>query len=147
MFDEGGRKTRFAQYDEAATCCALDLALPIIERAPGLETGFMRKRYAKVYPLRDGVEPFHYEIDANEDKFWSVGYPKDRRTATWYAIPQNTWLCLGVDNSVIQSAVSKQGKEQQSTNALTVSISRHSEDAPSHGKLDLRWNGVIASWS
>jgi len=43
--------------------------------------------------------------------------------------------------------VSKQGKEQQSTNALTVSISRHSEDAPSHGKLDLRWNGVIASWS
>lgn len=146
VFDEGGCKTRFAQYDEAATRCALDLALPIIERTPGLETGFMRKEYARRFALRDGVEPFHYEIDANEDKFWLAGYPKARRTATWHPTPPRTWLCLDADDPVTQAAiqnVSKQGK--LATNVLTVSINRYKPSTPSYGKLDLRWNGVVAS--
>jgi len=150
VFDEGGRKTRFAQYDEDATRHHIRQALPIIERQSELETAFMRKKYAKCFALRDGAAPFQYELDVAQGRFWLA---HDKKPAlnpmTWHPAPPCTWLCLDADDPVvqdaIQSAVSKQGKEQQSTNALTVSISRHSEDAPSHGKLDLRWNGVIAS--
>lgn len=156
VFDEGGRKTRFEACDEAATRRVIDLALPIIERRPNLETGFMRKRYADAYPLRDGLEPFHYEIDVAEDKFWLANVKNPARNPmTWHPVPPNTWLCLGANDPAVKAAASamKEGKrkedasanDKRASSAWTVSIRRHDGKAAGHAKLDLHWNGAVAS--
>ncbi|MDO8274440.1 MAG: hypothetical protein Q7T22_02815, partial [Serpentinimonas sp.] len=149
VFDEGegGRKTRFAACDEAATRHHIRLAKPIIERQSSQETAFMRKEYASRFPLRDKTEPFHYELDPAKGVFWLANDQKPARNPmTWHPIPENTWLCMTEEESVVKDAAKQAGAQgRKASSAWTVSINRYDRNTPSHAKLDLHWNGVVAS--
>lgn len=94
VFDEGGQKTRFAEYDEAAIAKHTEEALPIIERRQGYETHFMLCKFAEKFPLRDRKRQQRLLIDLDQQKFqyepsntWHGEVKLDRDVSrTWLTI-------------------------------------------------------------
>ena len=73
VFDDGGRKTLFAQCDENAVSLQIARARPVLERANGYQTHFMFDSFAAEYPLRDSPRRTEYGLDLVEGKFHLIG--------------------------------------------------------------------------
>ena len=91
IFDEGGRKTTFARYDEDAVAWTTEKVLPVLKRSPGYAMHFMMREYAKNFPLRDGRRDPSYAV--NDEVFYAMDNPRAQHQAIWRPTAPNTWLC------------------------------------------------------
>jgi CRISPR-associated endonuclease/helicase Cas3 len=130
VFDEGGRKTTFARYDEDAVSMTLNKVLPVLRRDAGFEAHFMLKKYASEFPLRDGAVSLQYEVDLQKEVFFLAGEDEKIGDAFWRAVPDRTWLCP--DMSVLAELAKETGR-------------LHCDLEVAEKRIEIQWNGIIMS--
>lgn len=143
VFDEGGRQTRFAQYDEAAIRHHIRYALPVIERVNGRQTHFMAKDFEDRFPLRDGSPRIVYALDPDHSRYFLDNDPRkpagnlrdktgekdlgDARTRMWL-VPDLQTLQQGLDGA---------GHAR-----LMVERANDASHATPIQRIDVTWHGV-----
>lgn len=139
VFDEGGRQTRFAQFDEDAVRFHIDRAMPVIARDSGYETHFMLHQFAKDFPLRDSLPKTVYVLDLDRGKFAldsNPGVP-----IGFLRVPKNNppgiWLtrCL----RILASNLSPQGKQLR----IVRTEYERGTQAAGISEIEVTWNGVV----
>lgn len=126
VFDDAGRKTKFARYDEEAIAGTIAQVLPVLRRTPGYAMHFMMRDYAEKFPLRDGQISLQYIIDREAQAFFlSSDLRQHKGTVSWETIPDRTWLCEWVEG-VNRAHFSAE------TNPKQLPIER----------VDVLWNGI-----
>jgi len=128
VFDEDGRKTTFARYDEDAVSMTINKVLPVLRRDAGFEAHFMLKKYASDFPLRDGAVSLRYEVDLQKEVFFLAGEDEKEGDAFWRAVPDRTWLCP--DMSVLAELAKETGR-------------LHCDSDVAEKRIEIQWNGII----
>jgi CRISPR-associated endonuclease/helicase Cas3 len=128
VFDVNGRKVLFSARDEYSIKQQIEKAMKVINREHGHETGFMLKKYASAYPLREGAQPEIFLI--KDGGFYKSRDPSDRcgEARVKPLNPENSWLCpadlepLSREDGSVDVAI---GRSQQSSTVSRIVIEWH----------------------
>ncbi len=134
VFDEGGRKTRFAHDDEKAVRLHIARAMPIIARNIGYETHFMVDKFAREFPLRDSLLKTEYVLDMESLTFaraMDPGTPigKIVEMDTSSERHRSVWLTRKLRDLAVQGMLRVEQTEYGRGNQA--------------GKIEVTWHGVL----